>query len=1161
MRRINFALLIFWITGICAPGLMAQVAGDDCSNPVEITAVPYAETGFNTADVSNAYSADDACGSTEMNSNDYVFKFTPDYDVTATISLEGTLSGGLLGEQIGLFLLDSCPDIGGASCLETAAGTGSLEIVNYMFEANHPYFIVVSSGTTMLGGATTVSFDLSISPDVDKDAGVTAMAGIASDCDMTATEELSITIMNYGNDSIKGLDVAYKINGGSAVIESITDTILSGETYDYTFTQTLDMSADGNYSVEAYTMLTADENDLNDSEVMVYTNAVTVNSFPYTEGFEADNGYWFTDGTVDGWEHGEPTGTTITGAASGTNAWVTNLNGEAAASTLYSTCMDFTSLTNPVIEFDAFLTGGGFLGGGSVAISATIDAGTNWIGLDTLATATTEWTTYEIDDLDTLAEESNVKLRFEFAGGFTATEGAGIDNIYIYEPANKDIGVVDITSPLNGCGLTAAEQVSITIENFGLDSISNFDVTFSINGGSSWVTAETITDTIAPGEEYMYDFTTTADLSSFGTYTIVAKTDLATDEDNSNDDYDIEVINGEVITITNEYTEGFEADNGDWYTEGANSTWEWGEPTDTVITHAAEGTNAWVTNLSGMATTSEISYLMSPCFDFSNLDLPMIDYSIWYEMGGLGGFGGSLSDLQASLDGGNTWIGVSDTVGGSSGDWEARSIAAPQLANEPNVKLRFTYTGGALGATAGVGVDDIRIYDAPVIDCGVVDILTPFSGCGLADETVTVIIENFGIDSIYNFDVEFKKALAISWTTETITDTIAPGEQLEYVFTGTVDLSIPMTHTLKVRTAHAQDEVASNDEFEVDITNSTPVTNFPYAESFEGSHDWTIGGTDPSWEVGVLTDTTVIDTAYDGTQAMVTNLTGNHNAGEQSYIESPCFDFSSMVNPFFSMAIWYETGNINTVSIQYTLDNGATWATYTGGGNAENWGATGGTWMGSSGEWLLAKTAMTDLAGEPVVRFRIRINAMFGTDEGVAIDFINIEDCADLPTADFSFNHTGNPGEVSFTNSSTDALEYNWIFDESAGFLAPTSTEENPTHTYTQDGDYVVVLVASNDCGNDTIRDTVSVTGVSVESLTKANVSLYPNPANNNVTIDLGNATQATFQLVDIKGQLIIRKELNSNNTLINLNEVAKGVYFVKVTAEGVQYTNKLIIQ
>ncbi len=60
---------------------------------------------------------------------------------------------------------------------------------------------------------------------------------------------------------------------------------------------------------------------------------------------------------------------------------------------------------------------------------------------------------------------------------------------------------------------------------------------------------------------------------------------------------------------------------------GVNSSWQWGKPNAPLINKAANGTNAWVTNLTGDYNNNELSYLYSPCFDLSGLTTPVLSFS------------------------------------------------------------------------------------------------------------------------------------------------------------------------------------------------------------------------------------------------------------------------------------------------------------------------------------------------------------------------------------------------------------------------------------------------------------------------------------------------------------------------------------------------------
>ena len=96
-----------------------------------------------------------------------------------------------------------------------------------------------------------------------------------------------------------------------------------------------------------------------------------------------------------------------------------------------------------------------------------------------------------------------------------------------------DSGVSSIDSPVNGI-LTSSEIITVTITNYGENSISNFDVSYQVDGGS--IVTENFSGTILTGESAQYSFSSTADMSSVGTtYQIYSYTELSGDEDSEND--------------------------------------------------------------------------------------------------------------------------------------------------------------------------------------------------------------------------------------------------------------------------------------------------------------------------------------------------------------------------------------------------------------------------------------------------------------------------------------------------------------------------------------------------------------------------------------------------------------------------------------------------
>ena len=77
------------------------------------------------------------------------------------------------------------------------------------------------------------------------------------------------------------------------------------------------------------------------------------------------------------------------------------------------------------------------------------------------------------------------------------------------------------------------------------------------------------------------------------------------------------------------------------------------------------------------------------------------------------------------------------------------------------------------------------------------------------------------------------------------------------------------------------------------------------------------------------------------------------------------------------------------------------------------------------------------------------------------------------PEVSASFTYTVDAetgGIVTFTNTSENADSYSWDFGDGTN-----STQENPVKTYMEDGDYTVVLTATNDGGSDEASEVITI--------------------------------------------------------------------------------------
>ena len=82
-----------------------------------------------------------------------------------------------------------------------------------------------------------------------------------------------------------------------------------------------------------------------------------------------------------------------------------------------------------------------------------------------------------------------------------------------------------------------------------------------------------------------------------------------------------------------------------------------------------------------------------------------------------------------------------------------------------------------------------------------------------------------------------------------------------------------------------------------------------------------------------------------------------------------------------------------------------------------------------------------------------------------------------------------------------------------------------------------------------------------VNPLDKSTISVYPNPTRGDVNISSSDAEIATIEILNLQGQSILRKNVRSTTTNINLNSLAPGVYYTKITTANGTKVQKLLKQ
>lgn len=143
----------------------------------------------------------------------------------------------------------------------------------------------------------------------------------------------------------------------------------------------------------------------------------------------------------------------------------------------------------------------------------------------------------------------------------------------------------------------------------------------------------------------------------------------------------------------------------------------------------------------------------------------------------------------------------------------------------------------------------------------------------------------------------------------------------------------------------------------------------------------------------------------------------------------------------------------------------------------------------------------------------------------------------------------GDDGSIDLTvDAGLAPFQYDWDNDGTGDFDDPDDLDDIPGGTYT------VVMIDANGCmvtGEITIDSQLSIDAENVNLL-----SVYPNPTEDQLTLQMEG--QFSYQLVAVSGDIILSGS-SVNQEMIDVSNLASGVYFVQVMTQGQKHTVKVI--
>ena len=945
-------------------------------------------------------------------------------------------------------------------------------------------------------------------------------------CSYSSNELLNGVIQNSGCLAVDTVPITYEVVYTSSTTgntttsthtELFTNKVLElGDTMAYEFTTGPDMSGYGTYEIKVYADLYGDTIENGNDTIGYWTveHDEPLSTFPYIVDFDGSGTVAGVGNSSNPGSHNYDEFTEVPAATSGNFAWMvmngytptvntgpledfSNFGnylytegdyGMAPVSAQWRTeCVDLSGMTSPVIQFFYYLHGVDI---GALRVQIVKDGENSWSNIGGAMTASTtagykdEWEFKEID----LSNFAGDIIKIRFVGqksGFGDAADICIDEIAIFDKANKDLGIVEIKPP----GVRVSKHsydananppaisndttyARFKVRNYGKTAISSYTINYTVtptcgaNAGvsTSYSYAVTGNNIAAGGVKQITDNTNFIDYPT-GTFEIEAYISTTGDSNSWNDTLKVESKGWPFVFIQNGLDADFEncsvGNEYGFWEDGDMRLFEPGTPA------ALSGNKGYGTNVGGNIIGNVTEYLYFPRFvgfdtivgarlrithdvDFSVGDggrIEMLDNNTW----GAVGFWDPQNVVSQNWYN-ETNVGAINNAPGWSGNLGTIVSEWPLYAmNEKTAPLILrARTSTITGSSDGWNIDRVEIIIPPQNSAAPVKIETlEYLPTPAQDNHLRVQIENTGAKLLDSCIAEFSVDGGVTWSSPehvVFNNPIIPGGKKWYEFTSPWVNPASGVANVCVRTSrpnNKQDNNTSDDQFCENITVLDRIvmgTDSSYCNNFDNPAQapWMTLNTfvkdgNTSWEHGTPSQAPIVS-ASSAPNVWMTQLDTNYFDRDSSSLFTPVFVVDSMetyqidFKHNFSTEIYHDGGTFDV-----TLDGGLTWITIGSTLYGATWFNTKYVtsldvikpgWTGVSNGWIDASIR---------VRFQDQKNAIFrfrfGSDQtftytGWAVD-------------DFCFYETNDNSNVYFIGKEENTLEFVHV-----GHLFPNPTQD-----------------------------------------------------------------------------------------------------------------------
>ncbi|MGB0895822.1 MAG: T9SS type A sorting domain-containing protein [Flavobacteriaceae bacterium] len=263
------------------------------------------------------------------------------------------------------------------------------------------------------------------------------------------------------------------------------------------------------------------------------------------------------------------------------------------------------------------------------------------LGVYRLDDTSATWETFVTNLPNTIVNDLEINLADESITAATYGRGVWRSPIPIQMKAN-DVKLLAINAPVEAvvnCGDITPE---ITVKNNGLNTISEIDVTYTIDGTPlvyNW------TGTLPSAAETTFALPVLN--VTRGNHTMVVNTSVVGDANITNNESTIVFLANDAGTVNQLNT--FETAADVLVTD--HSIWERGVPTDALLNTASSGTQVYGTGLNTNHPDNVKAGLISQCYDLTQLSNPVLRFDMAFDLEE----NWDIAYVEYSLNQGNTW--------------------------------------------------------------------------------------------------------------------------------------------------------------------------------------------------------------------------------------------------------------------------------------------------------------------------------------------------------------------------------------------------------------------------------------------------------------------------------------------------------------------------